>query len=130
MPNVNASRKGPNLFKGSLRHLNKKALKCVKSVIIRIQSTAERGPPVLRSLEVWGQPGISTNKCKRRELMRAWSAFTPLAQSEPVVPRLYNSQAEEKKIQRPVLEAVSNKGKQKDQSSCIEETLTLDEDVG
>ncbi|XP_050724390.1 UDP-glucuronosyltransferase 2A3-like isoform X3 [Eriocheir sinensis] len=108
MPNANGNVKDPRVFRGSLRHSNRKALKCVKSVIIRIQSTAERGPPVLRSLEVWGQPGISTKKLRRRELLREWSAFKPLAQSEPVVPRLYNSYPEEKKIQKPGLEALRN----------------------
>lgn len=108
MPNANGNIKDPRVFRGSLRHSNRKALKCVKSVIIRIQSTAERGPPVLRSLEVWGQPGISTKKLRRRELLREWSFFKPLAQSEPVVPRLYNSYPEEKKIQKPGLEALRN----------------------
>lgn len=111
MPNVNGNIKDLSVFRGSLRHSNRKALKCVKSLIIRIQSTAERGPPVLRSLEVWGQPGISTKKFKRRELLREWSAFKPLTQSDLVVPRLYNSPPEEKKVQKPELEALRNKGK-------------------
>lgn len=113
MPDHNASMKCPSAFSGSLRHTNRKALRCVKSIIIRIQSTAERGPPVLQYLEVWGQPGITTNKCKRKDLLRKWSSFKPLTQSEPVVPRLYNSHPEEKKVHNSSLEALSNKGKQK-----------------
>lgn len=113
IPNADVSMKSVSAHKGALRHTNRKALRCVKSVIIRIQSTAERGPPVLRSLEVWGQPGITTNKCKRKELLREWAAFKPITQSEPVVPRIYNSHPEEKKVQHPGLEALSNKGKQK-----------------
>lgn len=111
MPNAAASTKGPSVFKGSLRHTNRKALKSVKSVILRIQSTAERGPPVLRSLEVWGQPGITTNKFKRKELLKKWSAFEPLTHSEPAVPRMYNSNPEEKKVQNSGLEALISKGK-------------------
>lgn len=110
MPDPNSSMKGSAVFRGSLRHTNRKALRCVKSIIIRIQSTAERGPPVLRSLEVWGQPGITTNKCKRKDLLRKWSTFKPLTQSEPLVPRLYNSHQEEK-VNNPALEAINSKGK-------------------
>ncbi|KAG0724858.1 RING finger protein 37 [Chionoecetes opilio] len=109
MPDDNSIMKGHSVFRGSLRHCNRKALRCVKSIIVRIQNTAERGPPVLHCLEVWGQPGISTNKNKRRELLKQWMAYKPVAVVKPVVPRLYNSNPEENKTEKSHNEELINR---------------------
>ncbi|XP_063871004.1 RING finger protein 37-like isoform X3 [Scylla paramamosain] len=110
MPDTKSSMKGQSLFHGSLRHTNRKALKCVKSMLIRIQSTSERAcPPVLHSLEVWGQPGISTNKSKRRELLKQWKTYKPITKVEPDVPRLYNSSPEEKMTEKSQNDDLNNR---------------------
>lgn len=112
-PDANSSMKDQSVFHGSMRHPNRKALKCVKSMILRIQSTAERGPPVLRSLEVWGQPGITTNKSKRKELLRQWTTYKPITKLEPAIPRLYNSNPEERKAEKSYNENPNNRGRAK-----------------
>lgn len=111
MPDANSSVRGQSVFHGSLRHPNRKALKCVKSIILRIQSTSERGPPVLRSFEVWGQPGITTDKTKRKELLKQWTTYKPITKVEPDVPRLYNSNPEERKTEKFYNEDPNNRGR-------------------
>ncbi|XP_045102073.1 uncharacterized protein LOC123498732 isoform X2 [Portunus trituberculatus] len=110
IPDAKNSVKSQSLYHGSLRHTNRKALKCVKSMIIRIQSTSERAcPPVLHSLEVWGQAGISTNKSKRRELLKQWKAYKPITKTELDVPRLYNSNPEEKMTEKSQNDDLNNR---------------------
>lgn len=112
IPDAKSSMKGQSLFQGSLRHTNRKALKCVKSMIIRIQSTSERAcPPVLHSLEVWGQPGLSTSKSKRRELLKQWKAYKPITTAELDVPRLYNSNPGEKRTEKTQIGDLNNRGR-------------------
>ena len=111
LPNAKSNTMGRSVFHGALRHPNKKALKCVRSIIIKIQSTSERGPPVLRSLEVWGQPGITTNKTKRKELLKQWSAYKPITKIQPDIPRMYNSNPEEKMTEKSRNDDLNNRGR-------------------
>lgn len=78
-------------FSSALRHSNRQAMRCVKSVIIRLLQTSEKGPPVLGSVEVWGQPGVSTSKVARKELLKKWADRGVCETSVVAVPRIYNS---------------------------------------
>ncbi|XP_063598530.1 RING finger protein 37-like [Penaeus indicus] len=81
-------------YKGSLKHANRQALKVVKSMIIRIMCTVAKGPPVIQSLEVWGQPSITTSKSQKKVLLEKWKCRTQEDKTAPPLPRLYNSEPE------------------------------------
>lgn len=81
-------------YKGSLKHPNRQALKVVKSMIVRIMCTVAKGPPVIQSLEVWGQPSITTSKSQKKFLLDKWKYRTQEDKTAPPLPRLYNSEPE------------------------------------
>lgn len=94
------------VYNGAMRHPNRQALRCVKNMIIRITRTAEKGPPVLHSLEVWGQPGISTGKSERKKLLKKWADRVKMEDAMPALPRMYNSDPEERNAETHVPEAL------------------------
>ncbi|XP_042226749.1 RING finger protein 37-like isoform X2 [Homarus americanus] len=109
VPELGGACQGSRVYNGTLRHPNRLALRCVKKVIIRILKTSEKGPPVLRSVEIWGQPGISSSKTERKELLKKWANRIKMEDSLPLVPRMYNSSPEENKREIPIGEALKIK---------------------
>lgn len=110
MPMLSNVTHDSKVYSGAMRHPNRQALRCVKNMIIRITRTAEKGPPVLRSVEVWGQPGISTGKAERKKLLKKWADRVKMEDSVPTVPRLYNSDPEKKKFETRITEALKTQG--------------------
>ncbi|KAK4322973.1 hypothetical protein Pmani_006297 [Petrolisthes manimaculis] len=96
-------------FSGAMRHSNRQAMRCVKSVIIRILQTSEKGPPVIGSVEVWGQPGVSTDKVARKELLRKWASRGTCQTSVMAIPRIYNSTPEETTTSNTVPDSLDEK---------------------
>ncbi|XP_068209921.1 RING finger protein 37-like [Palaemon carinicauda] len=93
MPKDNVS-DAQKIYRGALKHTNRAALRSVRKLTMRILRTNGTIPPVLQSLEIWGQPGITTSKVLRKEVMSRW--FGQSRSKETItVPRIYNSQCEE-----------------------------------
>ena len=97
IPDVSVAESGSKVYRGSLKHSNRLALRGVKKMMIRISRTLGTGPPVLRSLEVWGQLGIDTDKILRREMLSNWRKRILSVEASPPIPRMYNSAAEDAK---------------------------------
>lgn len=106
LPAINEGSNGSSIYNGSLRHSNRQALRCVKNVVIKILQTSVKGPPVLCFVEIWGQPGISTGKIERKELLQKWASRKKIEASLPLVPRMYNSDPEESKTETPISETL------------------------
>lgn len=105
LPSLDLRNQSQSEYKGSLKHPNRQALKLVKSIIIRIMSTEAKGPPVIQSLEVWGQPSITTSKSKKKDLLDKWKCRTQENKTAPILPRLYNSEPEATHSDLPVANA-------------------------
>ncbi|KAK7083568.1 hypothetical protein SK128_001460, partial [Halocaridina rubra] len=86
-----------SVYKGTLKHTNRLALKCVKSLIVRISRTFGTSCPVLNAVEIWGQPGISTKPAMRKAVLEKWLGRTREEPSLPILPRIYNSEPVEEK---------------------------------
>lgn len=106
-------------YKGSLKHPNRQVLKLVKSMIIRIMCTVAKGPPVIQSLEVWGQPSITTSKSQKKFLLDKWKCRTREDKTAPVLPRLYNSEPEATHLDSPMANA---------STSATQDSLDIPED--
>ncbi|XP_045618974.2 uncharacterized protein [Procambarus clarkii] len=117
MPVMGDINQKSKVYNGALRHPNRQALSCVKKLIIKILKTIEKGPPVLFSIEVWGQPGLCIGKQERRQLFKKWASQVKVEDSAPSVPRIYNSDPEKTQKEVP-----NNK------TSNIQDSLDIPED--
>ncbi|XP_066947193.1 RING finger protein 37 [Macrobrachium rosenbergii] len=118
MPEDNVTSDGKKIYRGALKHANRTALRCIRKLIVRIVRTSGSIPPVLQALEIWGQPGIKTDKVLRKEIMSRWFGRTRFVETI-TVPRIYNSQCEE--VMRK--ESETEASKEKDSTEVPEDFL-------
>lgn len=91
-PPICENEKNDSVFIGALRNKNKKALNCVKSLIIKVTSVCPNGPPVLKAIQVWGQPSSSSSSIERKKIIHLWhkrNERLSLAQTISTPPKLF-----------------------------------------